>query len=105
VPFGLQRDLEGRVEEEEKRGWQDRVLEGTAGKYRRLGNPIKLCISRGWGTGNSQSVNTSILLRRENKILMEGVTKYEAMKEGKFIQRLPHLGIHPIYSHQTQILL
>jgi hypothetical protein len=25
--------------------------------------------------------------------------------EGKAIQKLPHLGIHPIYSHQTQTLL
>ena len=28
-----------------------------------------------------------------------------AETEGKAIQRLPHLGIHPIYSHQTQTLL
>jgi hypothetical protein len=54
-----------------------------------------------------QSVDTSILLRRGNKISMEGVTetKCEAESEGKTIQRLPHLGIHPIYSYQTQTLL
>jgi hypothetical protein len=53
-----------------------------------------------------QSVNTFIL-RRGNKIPMEGVTekKCEAETEGKTIQRLPHLGIHPIYHHQTQTLL
>jgi hypothetical protein len=28
-----------------------------------------------------------------------------AETEDKTIQRLPHLGIHPIYNHQTQTLL
>jgi hypothetical protein len=31
--------------------------------------------------------------------------KYRAEAEEKAIQRLPHLGIHPIFSYQTQILL
>ena len=46
-------------------------------------------------------MNVSILLRRDNKIPMEGVTeaKFGAETEGKTIQRLPHLGIHPIYNH------
>jgi hypothetical protein len=54
-----------------------------------------------------QSVDTSVFLRRENKISMEGVTetKCGTETEGKAIQRLTHLGIHPIYSHQTQTLL
>ena len=54
-----------------------------------------------------QSVDTSILLRRGYKKPMEGVTetKCEAETEGMIIQRLPHLGIHPVYSHQTQTLL
>jgi hypothetical protein len=54
-----------------------------------------------------QSVDTSIFLRRGNKIPIEGVTETEsgAETEGKTIQRLPHLGIHPIYNHQTQTLL
>jgi hypothetical protein len=45
-----------------------------------------------------QSVNTSILLRRGNRIPMEGVTetKCGAETEGMTIQRLPHLRIHPI---------
>jgi hypothetical protein len=53
-----------------------------------------------------QSVDTSILLRRGNKIPMEGVTetKCEAETEGMTIQRLPHLGIHSIYNHQIQTL-
>jgi hypothetical protein len=43
----------------------------------------------------------------EKKILMGAnmETKYGAETEGKTIQRLLHLGIHPIYSHQTQSLL
>jgi hypothetical protein len=47
-----------------------------------------------------QSVDTSIL-RSANKIYMEGVTekKFGAETEGMTIQRLPHLGIHPIYNH------
>ena len=55
----------------------------------------------------NQSVHTSFLLRIWNKIPMEGVTetKCEAETEGMTIQRLPHLGIHPINNHQTQKLL
>jgi hypothetical protein len=54
-----------------------------------------------------QSMATLILLRRRIKITMEGVTetKVRAEFEGMTIQRLPHLGIHPIYNHQTQTLL
>jgi hypothetical protein len=54
-----------------------------------------------------QSVDTSILPRRGNKIPMEGVTetKCGAETEGMTSQRLLHLGTHPIYNHQTQTLL
>jgi hypothetical protein len=54
-----------------------------------------------------RSVDTLILLRRGNKIPMEGVTetKCEAETEGMTIQRLPHLGIHPVNNHQNQTLL
>ena len=54
-----------------------------------------------------QSVVTLVLLRRGIKIPMEGDTEtmYGAETEGKAIQRLPHLGIHPIYSFKTQTLL
>ena len=53
------------------------------------------------------SVDTLILLRRWNKISMEGVTeiKYGAESEGITMQRLSHLGIHPIYNHQIQAFL
>jgi hypothetical protein len=52
-----------------------------------------------------QSVDTLILLRRGNKIPMEGVTdtKCGAETEGMTSQKLPHLEFHPIY--QTQTLL
>jgi hypothetical protein len=48
-----------------------------------------------------------LLLRRGNKIPMEGVTetKFGAKTEGRTIQRLPYLGIHPINNNQTQTLL
>jgi hypothetical protein len=54
-----------------------------------------------------ESVDTSLLLRIENKTPMEGVTetKFGAEMKGWTIQRLPHLGIHPITSHQMQTLL
>ena len=41
-----------------------------------------------------------VFLRRGNKILMGGnmETKYGVETEGKAIERLPHLGIHPIYT-------
>jgi hypothetical protein len=56
---------------------------------------------------DDQSVDTLILLRRGNKIPMEGVTekKVGAETEGMTIQRLPHLGIHPINNHKNQTLL
>jgi hypothetical protein len=54
-----------------------------------------------------QSMHASVLLRRGNKIIMGGnmETKCGAETEGKASQELPHLGIHPIYRHQTQTLL
>jgi hypothetical protein len=54
-----------------------------------------------------QCVDTSVLLRRGNKIIMGGDMErmYGEETERKAIQRLPHLGIQPTYSHQTQTLL
>jgi hypothetical protein len=54
-----------------------------------------------------QSVDNSLLLRMGNKMPMEGLTetKFGAEIEERTVQRLPHLGIHPIYNHQTQTLL
>jgi hypothetical protein len=52
-------------------------------------------------------VDTSIFLRRGNKIPMEEVTekKFGAETEGMTIQRLTYLVIHPINNHLTQTLL
>jgi hypothetical protein len=54
-----------------------------------------------------QSVESSVLLRRRNKILTRGnmEIKCRAETEGKAFQSLPHLGIHPIYNHQTRTML
>jgi hypothetical protein len=51
-----------------------------------------------------QNMDTSIFLRRGNKIATEGVTetKCGAETEGMTIQKLSHLRIHIIYNHQTQ---
>jgi hypothetical protein len=48
-------------------------------------------------------MDTLILLRRGNKIPMEGVTetKFRAETEGKTIQKLYLLRIHPINNHQS----
>ena len=53
-----------------------------------------------------QKLNASALLRRENKTHMgnKGTNRGAGIEE-KIIQRLPHLGIHPICSHQNQSLL
>jgi hypothetical protein len=53
-----------------------------------------------------KSMDTSFLLRMGNKIPMEGVTetKFRAKPEGMTIQKLSHLGIHPINNHQSQTL-
>jgi hypothetical protein len=50
-----------------------------------------------------QIVYSSILLRRGNKIPMEGVTdtKCRTETEGMTNHRLPHLGIHTMQKHQT----
>jgi hypothetical protein len=54
-----------------------------------------------------QSVDTLPLLRIGKKTPMEGLTetKFGAKTKEWTIQRLPHMGIHPIISHQTQTLL
>jgi hypothetical protein len=54
-----------------------------------------------------QSVDTLVLLKMGNKTPKEGVTetKFRAETEGRTIQRLPFLVIHPINNHQTQTLL
>jgi hypothetical protein len=54
-----------------------------------------------------QRVDTSFFLRIGNKIPMKRVTEtgFGAKTKGWTIQRLPHPGIHPIISHQTQTLL
>jgi hypothetical protein len=48
-----------------------------------------------------------IFLKTGNKILIEGNTdtKCGEETEGRTIQRLPHLGIHPMNNHKTQTLL
>jgi hypothetical protein len=48
-----------------------------------------------------QSVGASVIFRRGNKIVTGGntETKCGAQTKAKAIQRLPHLGIHPVYSH------
>jgi hypothetical protein len=51
------------------------------------------------GKKEDKSVDTLFLLRRVNKIPMGGdtETKCGADTEGMTIQRLPHLGIYPLY--------
>ena len=55
----------------------------------------------------NQNMDALILLRRGNKLSMEGVseTKFRAETEGMTTQRLPYLGIHPINNYENQTLL
>jgi hypothetical protein len=46
-----------------------------------------------------KNINPELLLSKGNAGIKTG-----ADTEGKAIERLPHLGIHPIYRHQTQTL-
>jgi len=106
-------------------------MDGSGGYYSEWGNPItkehtwyaltdkqilaqKLRISKiqfakhmKLKKKEDQSVDNLLLLNMGNKIPMEGVTetRFGAEMEGRTIQRLPHPGIYPIYSHQTQTLL
>ena len=54
-----------------------------------------------------QSMSALVLLSKWYKVLTGTNVETEcgAETERKAIQRLPHLGIHPIYNHQTQTLL
>jgi hypothetical protein len=54
-----------------------------------------------------QSVDTLLLLRRGDKIPLEGVTETtcKAETEGMTIQRLPYLGIHTMNNHQNQTIV
>jgi hypothetical protein len=47
-----------------------------------------------------KNINPELFLSKGN-----AVTKSKEKAEGKAIQRLPHLGIHPICRHQIQTLL
>jgi hypothetical protein len=56
-----------------------------------------------WGMGpttNFKNFNSELFLSKNFRD-----KKNEVKTEGKASQRLPHLGIHPIYRHKTQSLL
>ena len=56
---------------------------------------------------NKKEDQVWMLLQRGDKILMGAnmKTKCGAESDGKTTQRLPHMGMHPIYSYQIQTLL
>jgi hypothetical protein len=108
-------------------------MDGSRGYHPKLGNPIikehtwyaftdkwilaqmlkkpKIQFARPYEAQKKekQSVNVLVLLtsKQGNKILSRAnmETKCGTETEGKAIQRQPHLGIHPMYSCQTQTLL
>ena len=54
-----------------------------------------------------QFMDISFLPRIESKVSIEGIaeTTFRAKMKGLTIQRLPHLGVHPIISHKMKTLL
>ena len=101
----------------------------ATGKYHsEWGNPItkehtwyaltdKWILTQNLGISKTQLTDKMNLKNMEEQSMdtlsfLEGGTKYlqeeiqcEAESEGKTIQRLPHLEIHPIYSYKSQTLL
>ena len=90
----------------------------SRGHHPEWGNPItkevtwyaltdKWILAQKHRTPKIQFAKHKKILRIGNKIPMKGVTetKFGAKTKGWTIQRLPHPGIHPIISHQTQTLL
>jgi hypothetical protein len=82
-------------------------MDGSGGYHLEWGNPITKNYT--WYALTDKWIlaqKLRILLRRGNKLPMEGVTepKFGAETEGTTIQGLPHLGIHSINNHQTQTL-
>ena len=101
-------------------------MDGTRIYHPEWGNPItkehtwhtltdKWILAQKLGIAKIQLIDQIKLKKKEdqsmdtlgNKITMEEdtETKYGAETEGKTIQRLLHLMMHPIYSHQIQTLL
>ena len=106
-------------------------MDGTRKYHPELGNPItkehtwytltdKWILDQKFGipkkynsqtTWSSRRKNTTVwilqsFLEGESKYPWEEIqTKFGAETEGKVIQWLSHLGIHPVYSYQTQTLL
>ena len=74
----------------------------------KLGIPkIKFTDQRKFKKTEDHNMDSLVLLRRGNKILMGGETKtkYGAKTKGKTIQRLPYLGFHPIQSPKPDTVL
>jgi hypothetical protein len=74
-------------------------MSGSGGYHLEWGNPITK--EHTWYALTDKQIlaqKLRILLRRGNKIHVEGL----AETEGMTIQRLPNLAIHPINNHQTQ---
>jgi hypothetical protein len=93
-------------------------MDVSGGYHPEWGNPVakeviryaltdKWILAQKHRTPKIQFAKHKKILRIGNKIPMKGVTetKFGAKIKGWTIQRLPHPGIHPIISHQTQILL
>jgi hypothetical protein len=86
---------------------EDIILSEVTQSQKKSLDMHSLILAQKFKKREDQWVDTSFLLRIGNKISMKEVTetKFGAKTKGWTIQRLPHLGVHPIISHQTQTLL
>jgi hypothetical protein len=94
-------------EEERNHSWEKYRREWHTHHVKEPGPKIQFAKHKKIKKRADQWVDTSFLLRKGNKMPMKGVTetKFGAKMKGWTIQRLSHLGTHPIISHQTQTLL
>jgi hypothetical protein len=97
-----QRENDGRITSKKFLSGRGMLLDGMLGreKLRRPYPEIMQGSQLGmWPPTSLQFFNPELFLSKGNT-----ETKCGAVTERKAIQRLPHLGIHPIYRHQIQTL-
>jgi hypothetical protein len=81
--------------------WHFSTLRHLSSLHRTKGLPSLWCLTR---PSSATHVAGAMSCSMVGSLQRQSV-EYGAKTDRKAIQRLPHLGIHPIYRHQTQTLL